>query len=254
VVRKPLLIAKTGDTMDSIREDYGDFDRWFARHAQSLEVKVVEVHKEPHALPAPRELAGVIITGSPHSVTEPEEWTNILTDWTVQAVDEGLPTLAVCYGHQIIGHAFGGEVIRNPVKYEIGTIEIELTEAGRQDELFGQLEPGASKLSFNAVHGDIVSRLPEGAIRLATNDVALNQAYKFRDHVWAVQFHPEFSEEIMKRYVEGRAANVNEDALRRGVNPQVALEEVARSVRETPCGPKLIQDFVRKFVVVGADD
>ena len=235
--------------MDPIRAQFGDFDRWFSMHAGDLDVRVVEVHQSAEQLPSPRDLAGMIITGSPHSVTEPEAWTHVLSDWTVSAIDEGIPCLGVCYGHQIIGQAFGGEVIRNPVKYEIGTIQVELTEAGQKDLLLGQLEPGARTLSFNAVHGDIVSRLPAGAVRLATNDVAVNQAYKYRDHVWAVQFHPEFSTEVMKQYVEGRAAQVSADATRRGVDPETALSEARESVKDTPCGPKLIRDFVTRFVV-----
>ena len=235
--------------MASVREQFGDFDRWFSEHSGEIDIRVVEAHKSPAELPPPNELAGLIITGSPHSVTEPEAWTHHLADWTVSAIDEGVPCLGVCYGHQLIGDAFGGEVIRNPMKYEIGTIEVELTDEGQNDALLGQLNPGARSLAFNAVHGDIVSRLPPGAVRLATNGVALNQAYKFRDHVWAVQFHPEFSTEVMRQYIEGRAENVNADAVRRGVDPEAALKEQTESVRQTPMGPKLIRTFVERFVL-----
>jgi len=248
VSSKPLLIAKTGDTVESIRQRHGDYDYWFGQHCGGVETIVVQAHKAPKDLPSPKDLAGVIITGSPHSVTEPEEWTNLLADWIVNAVEEGLPILGVCYGHQIIAHAFGGEVIRNPTQYEIGSIEIELTKAGQQDKLLGSLKPDATHLSFNAVHGDVVSRLPKGAIRLASNEASVNQAFRFRSHVWAVQFHPEFSEDVMKLYLTARADNVREDAKRRGIDPDALVSEVQENIRDTPSGPKLIQEFVHMIV------
>jgi len=249
VIRKPLLIAKTGDTVDAIRQVFGDYDRWFAAHVNYLDVHVVEVHKPPNQLPLAQDLAGIIITGSPHSVTEPEDWTHSFSDWMVGAIDDGVPCLGVCYGHQIIGHAFGGEVIRNPIKYEIGTIDVELTEEGQQDPLLGQLQPGARTLAFNAVHADIVSQLPKGAVRLASNTVCVNQAFRFRDYVWAVQFHPEFSTEVMKHYLQHRDSNVRDDARRRDVDPDQAVREASDSIRETPLGPKLINDFVQRYVL-----
>ena len=154
----------------------------------------------------------------------------------------------VTFGAQLYYVSKDGRYLVAGAIYEVAS-KRNLTEEGQNDALLGGLKPGARTLEFNAVHGDIVSRLPPGAVRLATNAVALNQAYKFRDHVWAVQFHPEFSEEVMKLYVEGRAQNVSDDAVRRGASPSDALNEARASVKSTPMGPKLIRTFVERFVL-----
>ena len=53
----------------------------------------------------------------------------------------------------------------------------------------------------------------------------------------------------MRQYVEGRAKNVSDDAIRRGASPDEVLAEARASVRSTPMGPKLIRSFVEKFVL-----
>lgn len=253
-MRKPLLIIKTGDTIPQIKEVYGDYDRWFTQCIEQTNVSVIEVHKDDARLASPEKFAGVIITGSPHSVTQPSDWTHRLADWTLAAFDIGLPCLGVCYGHQILGHAFGGTVINNPVKYEIGTVEVALTEQGREDPLIGALANNESQLAFNAVHGDVVSQLPSQAVCLAGNDATPNQAFRIGNTTWGVQFHPEFPLDVMKMYVDGRRENIVRDAQRRGLDPQDQIDQVRASVRNTPLGPKLIQRFVTKFVYGESDE
>ena len=253
-MRKPLLIIKTGDTIPEIEAVHGDYDHWFTRCVDNTFVTVIEVHKEEALLPKPVDFAGVIITGSPHSVTEPKDWTHRLGDWTLKAHYENLPCLGVCYGHQILGHAFGGQVITNPVKYEIGTVEVTLTEAGLTDPLLGGLTNNQSTLAFNAVHGDVVSKLPAQAVCLAGNDATPNQAFRIGKSTWGVQFHPEFSEEVMRMYVDGRRENIIRDAQRRGLDPESQVKRVKSSIRKTPIGPKLIKRFVSNFVYGDFDE
>ena len=99
------------------------------------------------------------------------------------------------------------------------------------------------------MHGDIVSRLPEGAQCLASNEVCVNQAFKIDDHVRAVQFHPEFTEEVIVHYVEGRSDRVRADAARRGLDQEARVEGVRSGLRPTPHGPQLLRRFVQHFVM-----
>jgi GMP synthase (glutamine-hydrolysing) len=248
VGRKRVLIAKTGDTLDSVRERLGDFDWMFLRFCEGVEAEVVDVPRRPEDLPDPRGLDGLIITGSPHSVTRREPWAERLAEWSARAVELGVPTLGVCYGHQLLGYALGGEVQKNDRRFELGTIEVELTEAGRAEPILGGLAPGEGRLPFFSVHGDVVTRLPDGAVCLARNAVADHQAFAWRDHVRTVQFHPEITPEIGALYVEGRAPLLAADARRRGTDPEAELAEVRAGLRPTPLGPALIQRFLAHYV------
>ena len=54
-------------------------------------------------------------------------------------VERGIPTLGICYGHQLLAHALGGEVGDNPNGREFGTVTVELTAEAADDPLLGGL-------------------------------------------------------------------------------------------------------------------
>lgn len=249
---KRLLIAKTGDTMPSVRDAVGDYDAMFCAHLDGVEAIVVQAHRTPDALPDPSSIDGLIITGSPHSVTQREPWAEALAVWARRVVDAEVPTLGVCYGHQLLAYALGGSVVKNPKQYTLGTVTVQLTDAGRQDELLGALDAGAGALEFQAVHGDVVDQIPAGAVRLATADFDVNQAFAIGDHVRTVQFHPEFTKPVMALYLEGRRGLIEADATRRGIDPAQRVDEIRDGLRDTPAGPALLRRFVTNMVLGGA--
>src|SRR5687767_6239565 len=216
-----LTLVKTGDTAQTIREKYGDFDRMFLDQLGGLEldIQLVQAHRgDP--LPKPEHVELMIMTGSPSSVTKLEPWAESLAKWMNDLVDADKPVLGVCYGHQLLAHARGGRVEKNPLGYEIGTVPIELTREGESDPLLGAL---GRPLTFNTVHADAVVSLPEGSIVLAKNERSEVQAFAIGDRVWGVQFHPEITKPLMEMYLEARAQYVREDAIRRGVDPEAAI-------------------------------
>jgi len=128
-------------------------------------------------------------------------------DFLLELVAAGHPTFASCFGYQSIIHALGGSVINDPPNTEVGTFALELTGAGRDDPLLGQLPP-----SFLAQmgHKDRAATLPEGIDNLASSPRAPLQALRIPDKpIWATQFHPELDRktnlERFDRYLEGYA-------------------------------------------------
>jgi GMP synthase (glutamine-hydrolysing) len=242
-----LVVLKAGDTLPAVKAAHGDFDAMFRRalEASGLELRVVEAARgEPLPAIADAELA--LITGSPHSVTALEPWAEALAAWTRDLVEAGRPFLGVCYGHQLLAHAFGGTVTRNPRGYEVGTVEVTLTEEGRRDPLLGPLAEPAGALAFHSTHNDAVVTLPSGARRLAFNAVTEVQAFALGEHAWGVQFHPEFDEAIARLYVEGREPLIRESAARLGRDPEAAVEAARASVRAVPAGRALLARFVHR--------
>src|SRR5205814_3272405 len=193
-----LLIVQTGST-----QLHGDYPRWFER-TLGFEMPVTRAHEGEQLGPAldrvrPR---GIIVSGSPLSVTERAPWMLPLGDELLRAGASGIPVLGVCFGHQLLARAAGGDVIVNPRGREIGTVRVQLTEAGRKDVLF-EWARGA-EIEVQATHLDAVDPLPPGATVLASNENTAAQAYRLSQTVAGVQFHPELWAAAMRDLIFSR--------------------------------------------------
>lgn len=105
-----------------------------------------------------------------------------------------MPTLGVCFGHQLIAEMRGGEVSSDAVQKKTGTYEIQLTAEGKQDPVFSSL-PEAFHAQF--AHKDSVTTLPEAATVLASGSVCRFSALRYEKTIYTVQFHPESGRESM---------------------------------------------------------
>src|SRR5881392_655708 len=157
-----ILIVQTGTT-----RLHGDYPAWFER-ALGRRMPVVRAH-QGEKLQAGIDLHkpdGVIVTGSPLSVMEKAPW---MLELGQDLLRLSMPVLGVCFGHQLLAKAAGGEVVLNPRGREIGTVRVQLTEAGRKDVLFASWADRA-EIEVQATHLDAVDPLPPGAQVLASNE------------------------------------------------------------------------------------
>ena len=200
---KPLVIFKVGSTHPEIAAELGDFEHWIASGlpANAPPVKVVDP-RAGDALPSPSEVAGVIVTGSHSMVTDREPWSEQVAGWLRDAVTVEVPVLGICYGHQLLAHALGGDVHFHPGGIELGTVPIELTTEAADDPLFTGLP---RRFPAQAAHRQSVRRLPPTATRLAGNGFEPHHAYRVGRNAWGVQFHPEFSAAATAAYVRASA-------------------------------------------------
>jgi GMP synthase (glutamine-hydrolysing) len=127
--------------------------------------------------------------------------------------------LGICYGHQLLAHALGGEAGDHPQGAEVGTVTVTLDEAAATDALLRGLP---AQFPAHAVHWQSALRLPEGAVRLAGNDHEPVHAFRAGAHAWGVQFHPEFDADVMRGYIDQLAG----DLVRAGTNPAALREHV----------------------------
>ena len=233
-VRTPFLIIETGDPAPTLRR-HGSFAHWIRVAAglhrdEAVACRVID----GHALPSREGYAGVLVTGSGAMVTERLDWSERSAAWLREAAHAGLPLFGICYGHQLIAHALGGEVGWNPVGREIGTVRIERFAEAGTDPLFDGLP---TTFDVHATHMQSVVRLPEGAVRLARSEKDGCHAYRWGRHAWGVQFHPEFNTAIMRGYIAAR----HEKLLHEGLD-RAAIE---RTVTAAPLARRLLRRFVR---------
>lgn len=201
---KNLYIIKVGSTFATEVERLGDFEEWVRRGLGDMPCPVAVVNAEAgEALPAPERCAGVVVTGSHAMVTDNLPWSVAIERWIGELVAASAPFLGICYGHQLLGRAAGGEVGYHPQGREAGTVAIELTPEGQRDALFDGIPP---RFAVHATHSQSVLRLPDGALRLACNSFEPNHAFRVGESAWGVQFHPEYTREIMAAYLQEGSA------------------------------------------------
>jgi GMP synthase (glutamine-hydrolysing) len=209
-----------------IREAIGD--AWPGGYA------VVDARAE--APPAPDGAAAFVITGSASSVPSREPWIVATEAWLREVARARTPALGICFGHQILAQALGGEVRRNPRGREIGTIRVE-----RRGEHADPLFAGVPEVfEANATHVDTVARLPPGATSLARSTLDDHHAIRFADALYGLQFHPEFDASIMRGYLEARRDVCRDE----GIDADALRERVL----ETAASRGLLGAFVRRFV------
>ena len=237
-LRARLLIIQTGATPLAIRERHGDFPEWFRRGLglKPQQVDCVRVDTG-EALPQPRNVAAVVITGSGAMVSERLDWSERTADWLRTAADTNLSMLGVCYGHQLLAHAFGGRVDYNPRGREIGTVDIQCLPAAADDVLFGALPP---VFRAHATHLQSVLKPPAEAVVLARSALDDCQAVRYAQRVWGVQFHPEFGVAHMRNYLSEREDVVNTEGL--------DAQRLTRTVGASPHARALLRRFARIVV------
>ena len=231
---RPFLIIETGQPVASMRR-YGGFPHWIRVAAGLSERDTVKVDVERGAaLPDASAFAGVIVTGSGAMVTDRADWSERSAAWLRDAAHAGVPLFGICYGHQLIAHALGGEVGPNPRGREMGSFEIETIDVAADDPLFAN---AGARFVAQVTHLQSVLRLPEGATLLAKSALEPHQAYRWGEQVWGVQFHPEFSATHMRGYIRARSGALYQE----GLDPVAAVA----AVRAAPEARAVLQRFAR---------
>ena len=233
LVTKRMLIVKLGSTFPSLVRETGDFDVWITDRLGVDPTLVAVV--DPivgETLPDPRQYSGIVLTGSHDMVTTRLPWSERTAAWIPAVLRNNVPMLGICYGHQLIAHAMGGIVGDNPQGSEYGTVRVHLSAYGRRDVLFHGFPP---EIRTHVSHVQSVLKLPRRARRIASSANEKHQAYFLPPSAWGVQFHPEFNESVISRYV-GEFA----DVLR---SEGKAPHRMHREITGTPMSEEILRRF-----------
>ena len=195
-----VIILSAGPGLPEIIEQYGHSSDWIpnalSHYDLTFETRKVYEKSFDHSV----EGDAWIITGSKYSVYDDLDWINNLKSYLKKIVILNKPILGICFGHQILAEVLGGIVEKNRLGWELGSYNIELTEAGQMSDLFKDINTNDI---FYESHQDCVKTLPENSISLAKTDKA-NQSFIYADSIYGVQFHPEFTWEVTKALMEIR--------------------------------------------------
>jgi GMP synthase (glutamine-hydrolysing) len=137
--------------------------------------------------------AGVVIFGGPMSANDTDDFVKYEIDWINVPLTENRPFLGICLGAQMLVKQLGGQVFgHHEGLTEIGWYPIEPTEEGNKIIEWPRMVYHFHREGFD---------LPNGATRLASGKVYENQAIRFGENAWGIQFHGELTRVMMHRWV-----------------------------------------------------
>lgn len=190
---KPFLLLATRADDRAAQEEHAAF----ARFAGLPEGRLYRHRLEQRPLGDvdPAAYAGIILGGSPFTVSDPPEQKSPvqvrveddLAGFLPRVLEREVPFLGACYGIGILGRALGA-VVDSTYGEPVGATEVVLTAAGRADPLLSAVPD-----RFEAFVGHkeaITAPTPEMTV-LAGSAACPVQAFRVGRRAWATQFHPE---------------------------------------------------------------
>ena len=171
------------------------FSGYFSKyHRQDLEIFQVPKLEFPENI---EDYDHIIISGSEESIINERDWIDQEMKLVRRIMDKNIPTLGICFGHQLIARALLGlKVVRKAKKPEIGWKQVTLHI---ENPLFAGLE---NEFFIYNSHFDEVCNLTDDFEILASSNLCQVQAYQIKNKpMWGVQFHPEIDMESGKKFI-----------------------------------------------------
>lgn len=199
-----LTIIETGLPPEAIREDYPGgypvmFERLFLGADPEMTFETVSVVKGDD-LPDPESLEAILITGSAYGVYDDTPWMRASKEWIGFAAEHQVPMLGICFGHQLIADALGGDVRKSDKGWGIGRHTYKLA---MKPDWMGEGAP--DHFSVGVSHQDQVLIPPADARVVGGNEFAPHAALVYsRAPILTFQGHPEFTDGFMSDLYEAR--------------------------------------------------
>ena len=206
-----LAILRTGQTNKAISDSFPDYPEMFARllnrsasdsqHPRFTFTSFAVFFGE---LPAHiNDFDGYILTGSAAGVYETHSWLEPLFAF-IRACDAAKkPICGICFGHQAVAKALGGEVVKWPDGWGVGVRDMQ---AADKPDWMAQMK----EFSLIYFHQDQVTKLPAGAKTIATSSFCTIGGFAKDGHIFCLQGHPEFGVDYSAALLETIRARVGD--------------------------------------------
>lgn len=171
--------------------------------------RIVNLAKN-EALPSLDECKAIVSLGGPMNVYETDKYPFLTKEesFLKEALAERKPILGICLGAQILAKITGAAVEKTTTK-EIGWCDVELTQEASSDPLFEGL---GQRFSVFQWHEDTFG-IPIGGRLLAEGAKCRNQAFRFGDCAWGLQFHPEITKDMIVEWLDYYQNDLDRDKL-----------------------------------------
>lgn len=221
-----ITIIEVGKVPDALEERFAPYSAMFrdmfASTGRTFGYEAVSV-LEGAALPDPSGLEGIAITGSSAGVYEDHAWLDPLRDFIRQAYAARTPMLGICFGHQVMADALGGDVRKSEKGWGLGRHHYRVTS---RPDFMGS---APDTLSVVCSHQDQVIVPPAEAQVILASDFTPNAGLFYRSgQALSFQPHPEFDDSYGTALTELRRGKATDGVIEEALGSFSSASDSAR--------------------------
>lgn len=206
-----LTIIQTGDVPETLRPRHGAYHTMFARMFDSVSSDMtyeVVTANANSVLPNPSHLQAIVITGSPAGVYDDLPWIEPLRVFIRDAYAQQIPMLGICFGHQIMADALGGDVRKSEKGWGLGRHTYHVVSRP------SFMADAPAQLAIACSHQDQVIVPPASAQVILSTPFTPNAGlYYETGKALSFQPHPEFEDDYAQALVELRREKASADVI-----------------------------------------
>lgn len=212
---------------DDLVDTHGDYQEMFSNlvHTQDDNIEVVIFDLTADQFPVDLNACdGYIITGSQFSAYDDIPWIDKAKGLVMDLHQANIPTVGICFGHQLIAESLGGKVKKAEDKgWGVGVQHWEIKEPS---EWMG--DSSSNNFSMRASHQDQVVDMPTDSTLIAGSDFCPIAGFQ-TGSMLTFQGHPEFSRDYAESLINKRVERIGQqtvDAARETLKQDVDGDKV----------------------------
>jgi GMP synthase-like glutamine amidotransferase len=223
-----LGILKTDTVRPEWVPEFGEYPDMFitllGQLDPDLEFAVYDVERSEYPADID-EVDAYLITGSKSSVYDDKPWIGVLMDFVRELDGRHKKMVGICFGHQLVAHALGGETGKSPKGWGVGLHTHHFSAAPQWHD------QGELAFDILVTHQDQVMETADGTQVLAGSEFCENAVCQIGDHILTFQGHPEFVPAYSREIMEFRRELIGEQAYTAGVASLASNPETQRIAR-----------------------
>jgi len=206
-------LLQCDDVMQTLQSEHGNYPQMFddLLRAQVPDLEMVVYRCMDGEYPARAgECDSYLTTGSKFGVNDGLPWVDVLEDFIRQLWEHRMPLVGICFGHQLMAKALGGEVGKSVKGWGVG---VSFNQVVMRKNW---MDPWQEKLDLIVSHQDQVTRLPVHADVLISSIFCPYYVVQYGQHFMSVQGHPEFCKDYSRALMDLRQGAIPDARLREG--------------------------------------
>jgi len=202
------------DVAESLKDKHGSYPQMFAGLFESVDEQIViNVYPVidgvyPESID---ECDGYISTGSRYSVNDDAHWIAEFEAFIARLFSSNKKFVGICFGHQMMAKALGGEVVSSPKGWGIGVMTTTIKHRP------AWMEMDIQQLALVVSHRDQVTKMPTGAELIAGSEFCPCYMMQVGEHFLGIQGHPEFSKSYVRDLMMMRRDAISVQRVKTGI-------------------------------------